>query len=72
MLILVEAEQIRRCFYHFKNPKERIINPETNKRPTQAEISILLRKDLGKISKELKVVVQDLSMRGFSSSRGFL
>ncbi|MBK8397516.1 MAG: efflux RND transporter permease subunit [Leptospiraceae bacterium] len=58
-------------FITLKNPKERIINPETNKRPTQAEISILLRKDLGKISKELKVVVQDLSMRGFSSSRGF-
>jgi len=58
-------------FITLKNPKEREINPETKRRPTQTEISVLLRKELSKISKELKVVVQDLSMRGFSSSRGF-
>ncbi|MBL0265055.1 MAG: efflux RND transporter permease subunit [Leptospiraceae bacterium] len=58
-------------FITLKNPKERTISPETKKRYTQNEISVLFRKELGKISKELKIVVQDLSMRGLSSSRGF-
>jgi hydrophobe/amphiphile efflux-1 (HAE1) family protein len=58
-------------FITLKNPKERTINPETKKRYTQNEISVLFRKELGKISEELKIVVQDLSMRGLSSSRGF-
>ncbi|MBP9885428.1 MAG: efflux RND transporter permease subunit [Leptospiraceae bacterium] len=58
-------------FITLKNPNERELSPETKRRQTQAEISVLLRKELSKISKELKVVVQDLSMRGFSSSRGF-
>jgi HAE1 family hydrophobic/amphiphilic exporter-1 len=58
-------------FITLKSPQERTLNPETKKRYTQNEISVLFRKELGKISKELKIVVQDLSMRGFSSSRGF-
>ncbi|MBP7281376.1 MAG: efflux RND transporter permease subunit [Leptospiraceae bacterium] len=58
-------------FITLKNPNERAVNPETKRKPTQAEIATLLRKELSKISKELKIVVQDLSMRGFSSSRGF-
>ncbi len=37
----------------------------------QEEFSQVLRRDLSKISPDLKVVVQDLSMRGFSSGRGF-
>ncbi|MBP9164849.1 MAG: efflux RND transporter permease subunit, partial [Leptospiraceae bacterium] len=58
-------------FITLKSPQERTLNPETKRRYTQNEISVLFRKELGKISKELKIVVQDLSMRGFSSSRGF-
>ncbi|HRG77175.1 MAG TPA: efflux RND transporter permease subunit, partial [Leptospiraceae bacterium] len=58
-------------FITLKSPQDRTINLETKKRYTQNEISVLFRKELGKISKELKIVVQDLSMRGFSSSRGF-
>lgn len=52
-------------------PDKRETNPETKKNLTQADISKALRKDLSAVSKELKIIIQDMSMRGFSSSRGF-
>ncbi|HMX34868.1 MAG TPA: efflux RND transporter permease subunit [Leptospiraceae bacterium] len=58
-------------FVTLKDPSKRTKNPETKKTPTQNEIAGVFRKELGKVSKDLKVVVQDLSMRGFASSRGF-
>ncbi|PWU14264.1 MAG: AcrB/AcrD/AcrF family protein [Bdellovibrio sp.] len=45
---------------------------DANKRSaTQQQIIDRLRKELRPIAKPLKVVVQDMSMRGFSPSRGF-
>jgi len=58
-------------FLTLKNPKDRPINPETNRYFTQTEIAIAIRKDLSEISKDLKVFVQDPSTRGLSTSRGF-
>ncbi|MCB1193057.1 MAG: efflux RND transporter permease subunit [Leptospiraceae bacterium] len=54
-----------------KNPDDRPIDPLVKKRLSQAELASIVRKDLNKISKDLKIIVQDMSMRGFSSSRGF-
>ncbi len=58
-------------FVTLKNPGERPIRPEKKKRLSQSEFAQVLRRGLSKISPNLHVVVQDLSMRGFSSSRGF-
>ncbi|MCB1142337.1 MAG: efflux RND transporter permease subunit [Leptospiraceae bacterium] len=54
-----------------KPPHERPIFQKTGKPISQNEFAGELRKELGKISKDLKIIVRDMSMRGFSSSRGF-
>lgn len=58
-------------FITMKPLKERPINPQTKKYITQGEFAIILRQELNKISKDLKVSIQDLSMRGFSATRGY-
>ncbi|HNF27569.1 MAG TPA: efflux RND transporter permease subunit, partial [Leptospiraceae bacterium] len=55
-------------FVSLKQPEEREINPKTKKRYTQSEIAGEIRKSVSGISKELKVFIQDLSMRGLSGS----
>jgi HAE1 family hydrophobic/amphiphilic exporter-1 len=57
-------------FVSLKEPHQRPISVPYNKRPTQKEIMDHFRKELRKI-KDLKVVVQDPSTSGLSSSRGF-
>jgi len=57
-------------FLTLKQPKQRPVVPP-NKRPlTQSDIMVLLRKELNKIP-DLKATMQDLSLAGFSSQRGF-
>lgn len=51
-------------------PKERPVNPELKRRPTQADTMNYVRTTLGKIP-DLKVFVQDLSTRGFTAQRGY-
>jgi multidrug efflux pump subunit AcrB len=41
------------------------------KRLSQAEFSAVLRREVGKLHPKLRVSVQDLSMRGFSTGRGY-
>ncbi len=38
---------------------------------TQAEFATLLRTEVNNISKDMRVTIQDLSMRGFAASRGY-
>lgn len=57
-------------FVSLEDKNKRSTNPETGKRMTQGDIMAIARKELSKI-KDLRVFIQDLSMRGFSSGRGF-
>ena len=57
-------------FVTLKDPHERPIAAPFKHRPTQKELMDLFRKELKKI-KDLRVVVQDPSLGGFSSQRGF-
>jgi HAE1 family hydrophobic/amphiphilic exporter-1 len=57
-------------FVSLKEPHERPITAPHTKRPTQKDIMDHFRKELKKIE-DLKVVVQDPSTSGLSSSRGF-
>lgn len=57
-------------FLTMKEKGHRGINPVLKHEASQQEFMDLLRKDLRKI-KDIKPVMQDLSMRGFSSGRGF-
>lgn len=58
-------------FVTLKDKKARGTSPEGVKNPTQMEFMNVCRKDLSKIG-DLKVVLQDLSMRGFGGGgRGF-
>lgn len=58
-------------FLTLKNPKDRVFDPKLKRKPAQAEVSQYLRKNLSALNKDMKVTIQDLSMRGLSSSRGF-
>jgi len=58
-------------FLTMKDKKDRPINKEKGRRLSQQEFMSLIRKDLSKIDPSLQVFVQDLSMRGFTASRGF-
>ena len=58
-------------FLHLKPPSERPISKKTGRPLTQNEIMGKLRENLNKIDKNLKVRVQDRTMRGFSTGRGF-
>lgn len=57
-------------FVTLKPFSERPKDPDSGKRNTQQAFMEVVRKELSKIP-DLKPVIQDLSMRGFSSGRGF-
>ncbi len=57
-------------FVILQEPRERPITPPFQRRPTQKDLMDLFRKELKKIS-DVKVVIQDPSLSGFSSQRGF-
>ncbi len=58
-------------FVTMKDKKDRPINPEAKHKLSQQEFMGVLRSGISKIDKSLQVFVQDLSMRGFTASRGF-
>lgn len=58
-------------FLTMKDKKDRPVNKEKGHRLSQQEFMGVIRKDLSKIDPSLQVFVQDLSMRGFTASRGF-
>ncbi len=57
-------------FITMKDPSERPIDPATKRPYTQQELGNLYRRELSKIA-DLKVVIQDPSLSGFTSKRGF-
>ncbi len=57
-------------FITLKEPKHRKYDPELKRKPTQSDLMNSFRKEFGKIP-DLKVFIQDLSMRGFTAQRGF-
>jgi HAE1 family hydrophobic/amphiphilic exporter-1 len=58
-------------FITMKDKKDRPIDSVKGHRLSQQEFMAVVREGLGKIDKSLQVFVQDLSSRGFTSSRGF-
>ncbi len=58
-------------FITMKDYRDRPVNPEAKHRLSQQEYMRVLRQELLKVDPSLEVFVQDLSMRGFTSSRGF-
>jgi len=58
------------CFITLKAPASRGPTPEGLRRPSQADVMEIFRRKLNAIA-DVKVTVQDLSMRGFTASRGF-
>jgi HAE1 family hydrophobic/amphiphilic exporter-1 len=58
-------------FITMKDKKNRPVDPVMGHRLSQQEFMGVVREGLGKIDKSLQVFVQDLSMRGFTASRGF-
>jgi HAE1 family hydrophobic/amphiphilic exporter-1 len=58
-------------FVTMKDPDKRPVDPQKKKRLTQAEFADRVRKELRGIGGGLKVSIQDLSMRGFTASRGY-
>jgi len=57
-------------FITLREPKERPVVPPNRFRQSQGELMILFRKELNKIP-DVKATIQDLSLSGFSSQRGF-
>lgn len=57
-------------FITLRQPHERPIVAPFTKRPAQKDLMAYFRKELNKIP-DLKVIIQDLSLSGFSSHRGF-
>lgn len=58
-------------FITMKPPHDRPVDPTAHHRLSQQEFMGVVRAGLSKIDKNLQVFVQDLSMRGFTASRGF-
>jgi hydrophobe/amphiphile efflux-1 (HAE1) family protein len=58
-------------FITLKEPRDRPIDPKTGRRLNQQELMAVVRTELSKLDPGLEVFVQDLSMRGFTSGRGF-
>ncbi len=58
-------------FITMKEYKNRPVNKEKGRPLKQFEFAQSIRKDLNSISKDLKVMYQDLSTRGFTVSRGY-
>lgn len=57
-------------FVTLKDPKDRPYDPKLKRRPTQQEVMDQFRTDLNKIP-NVKAIMQDLSTRGFSATRGY-
>lgn len=57
-------------FVTLKEPRDRPVTAPYKHRPPQKEIMAYFRKELNKIP-DLKTVIQDLSLSGFSAKRGF-
>lgn len=62
---------VSNIFVTMKDPKLRPVDPVKKRRLTQAEFATIVRKEMGKISKDMLVTVQDLSSRGLTATRGF-
>ncbi|MBX2986631.1 MAG: efflux RND transporter permease subunit [Bdellovibrionaceae bacterium] len=58
-------------FVTMHEPDKRPVDPRTGRRLSQQEFMAVLREGLSAIDPSLQVVLQDLSMRGFTASRGF-
>ncbi|PKL35190.1 MAG: multidrug transporter AcrB [Spirochaetae bacterium HGW-Spirochaetae-1] len=58
-------------FVNLKQPKDRPVDPKTGKRRSQNDVMIDIRKQAERYIDEMKISIQDLSMRGFSASRGY-
>lgn len=58
-------------FLTMKPPGQRPKDKARNRPLTQQEFMGVMRKEIGALSPEYKVSAQDLSMRGFSASRGY-
>jgi HAE1 family hydrophobic/amphiphilic exporter-1 len=58
-------------FVTMKTPRERPVAAPFKKRPTQQEFMGFMRGELKKISAFQRVAMQDLSLSGFSSQRGY-
>jgi len=57
-------------FVTLKSPKDRPYDPKLKRRPTQQDIMDQFRESINKIP-NVKAIMQDLSTRGFSATRGY-
>ena len=57
-------------FVTLKDPKDRPYDPKLKRRPTQQDVMDQFRTDVNKIP-NVKAIMQDLSTRGFSATRGY-
>ncbi|MFA5159657.1 MAG: efflux RND transporter permease subunit, partial [Candidatus Omnitrophota bacterium] len=57
-------------FITLKEPKDRPYDPKLKRRPTQQDVMDQFRAGLNKIP-DVKAIMQDLSTRGFSATRGY-
>ncbi len=58
-------------FVNMKQPKERPFNKEKGRRLTQEDFMNVVREEFSKVPGVSRVMIQDLSMRGFAAKRGF-
>lgn len=58
-------------FVNMKQPKQRPHNKEKGRKLTQEDFMDVVRKEFSKIPGVSRVMIQDLSMRGFAAKRGF-
>jgi HAE1 family hydrophobic/amphiphilic exporter-1 len=58
-------------FITLKQPKDRPADPEKGRRLSQQELMPIFRENLKKIPGVEKAIIQDLSLSGFASQRGF-
>ena len=59
------------AFVSMKEKENRPIDPNLHHRLSQAEFMNVMRTEIAKIDPTAQIVLQDLSMRGFTASRGF-
>ncbi len=57
-------------FVTLKDPNKRPFDPKLKRRPTQQDVMDQFRTDINKIP-NVKAIMQDLSTRGFSATRGY-
>ena len=58
-------------FVTLKKPEERPIDPIKKRPLSQSEFASVVRKEVPRISRDLRITIQDLSTRGFTARRGF-